>query len=87
MYDKAVLENGRTLKSVPDSRKNQQMCYKAVDNYPHGLGFVSDCYKTKEVCDKAVNFFIWDSLHTRLNRYEITRKRSTKNIKAFRKSI
>ena len=35
MCDKAVLENGGTSKPVPDCYKNQQMCDKAVDNYPH----------------------------------------------------
>ena len=32
MCDKAILENGETLKSVPDCYKNQQMSDKAVDN-------------------------------------------------------
>ena len=32
MYDKAVLENGGTLKLVSDCYKKQQMCDKAVDN-------------------------------------------------------
>ena len=31
MCDKATLENGRTLKSVPDCYKNQEKCNKAVD--------------------------------------------------------
>ena len=30
------------------------MCNKAVDNYPHALEYVSECYKT---CDKAVNTY------------------------------
>ena len=34
MCDKANLENGRTLKSVPAYYKNQEMCNKAADNYP-----------------------------------------------------
>ena len=29
MCDKAILENGGTLKSVPDCYKNQQLCDKA----------------------------------------------------------
>ena len=33
MCDKAILENGGTLKSVPDCNKNQEMCNKAGDNY------------------------------------------------------
>ena len=30
------------------------MCNKAVDNYPHALEYVSECYKT---CDKAVDTY------------------------------
>ena len=32
MCDKAILENGGTLKYVRDCYKNQEMCNKAVDN-------------------------------------------------------
>ena len=35
MCYKAVLEGDGTLKSVHDCYKNQEMCNKAVDNYPH----------------------------------------------------
>ena len=37
------------------------MCNKAVDNYPHALEFVPECYKTQKMCDKAVNrrFLCW----------------------------
>ena len=35
--------------------KNQQMCDKAVGNYPHALKFVPDCHITQKLCDKAVN--------------------------------
>ena len=38
MCDKAILENGGTSKSLPDSYKKQEMRNKAVDNYPHVLG-------------------------------------------------
>ena len=31
------------------------MCNKGVDNYPHALEFVSDCYNTRTMCDKAVD--------------------------------
>ena len=31
------------------------MCNKAVDNCPHALEFIPECYKTKEMCDKAFN--------------------------------
>ena len=39
MYDKTVLENGGTLKCVPDCYKNQEMCNKALFNYPYALEF------------------------------------------------
>ena len=32
MYDKAILANGGTFKSVSDCYKNQEMCNKASDN-------------------------------------------------------
>ena len=47
MCDKAVLENGGTLKSVLDCNKNQEMYSKAVDNYPYALDFAPECYKTQ----------------------------------------
>ena len=37
MCDETILENGRTLKSVPDCYKNQEILDKTVDNYPHAL--------------------------------------------------
>ena len=43
MCDKAASD--ATLKSVPDCNKNQQLCHKAVDNYPHALKFDPECYK------------------------------------------
>ena len=43
MCDKAILENGVTLESVPDDYKIQQMFNKAFDNYLHALKFVPDC--------------------------------------------
>ena len=45
------------LESVPDCYKNQQMCDKVVDNYPHASTFVPDCYRTKKIRDKAVNTY------------------------------
>ena len=42
MNDKAILEDGETLKYVPDCYKNQEMCNKAVDNYPHALELVPE---------------------------------------------
>ena len=37
MCDKTILENGGTLKFVPDCYKNQEMRNKAVDNNPSAL--------------------------------------------------
>ena len=54
MYDKAILENDGSLKSVPDCCKSQKLCDKAASNYPHALQSVSKCYKTPEMCYKAV---------------------------------
>ena len=33
--------------------KNQQICEKAVDNYPHAFTFSPDCHKAQGMCDKA----------------------------------
>ena len=42
------------------------MCIKAIDNYPSTMLFVPACYKTKEMCNKAINTFSLDSV---LDRY------------------
>ena len=31
------------------------MCNKAVDNYPHALEFVPECFMTQKMCNKAVD--------------------------------
>ena len=33
------------------------MCIKVVDNYTHALEVVSECYKTRKICDKSVNTY------------------------------
>ena len=48
MCDKAVLENDGSLESVPDCYKNQQLRDKPVDNCPHALTFIPDCYMTRK---------------------------------------
>ena len=58
MRDKAILENGGTLKGIPDCYKNQERC-KAVDNYPHALKCVPECFVTQEMCNKAVNSYFF----------------------------
>ena len=45
MCYKVILENGGMLMFVPECQKNKKMWNKAVDNYPHALEFVFDCYK------------------------------------------
>ena len=57
MSDKAILENERTVNSVPDWYRNHGMCNKAVDNYHHVLDFTLECYKTQKVFDKDVNTY------------------------------
>ena len=47
MCNKAILENGGTLKSTTDCYKDQEISDKAVENYPHALEFVPECYKTQ----------------------------------------
>ena len=48
MCDKAILEYDGTLESLLDFYQNQQMCDKAIDNHPHALRFVPDCYMTQK---------------------------------------
>ena len=52
MWDKAISENGETLKALLNCYKNQEMCFKEVDNYDYALKFVSECYN---MSDKAVD--------------------------------
>ena len=34
------------------------MCHKAVENYPHALEFVTECYKTQKMSDKLLIFIL-----------------------------
>ena len=52
-----ILENGGTLKSVPDSYKNKQMCSKAFDNSARISEFVFDCHETQKTCKKTLNTY------------------------------
>ena len=52
MFDKVILENGGTVRFCC---RNQEMGNKAVDNYPHALKSVPNCYITQKMCDKAAN--------------------------------
>ena len=42
MCHKCILENNKTLKSVPDCYQIHEMCNKAVDDYFHVLEFVPE---------------------------------------------
>ena len=42
------LENAGTFETVPDCYRNQEMCDKAVDNYPHALEFFPEYYETQK---------------------------------------
>ena len=42
MCNEAILKNSGTLKSGPHCCKNQEMCNKAVDNFPNALDFVPE---------------------------------------------
>ena len=53
MCDKAIPENGGTLKYVSHCYKNQEMCNEAVESYPQD--FVRECYKIHKCFVKAVN--------------------------------
>ena len=55
MCDISILENGGTLKLIPDCSKIQKTCNKAVHNYPNA--FVLECYKTQDLCDKTNDTF------------------------------
>ena len=45
MCNRAIIENGGTLKSVPNRYKTHEMCNKAVNNYIHALEIVPDLYR------------------------------------------
>ena len=49
MCYKTYPENDGTLKLVLDCYKLQEMCYKAVDNYPHTSEFFPESYKTQKM--------------------------------------
>ena len=42
------------------------MYNKSLDNHPFTIQVLPECYKTQEMCDKAVDdcfFFLLDSVH------------------------
>ena len=34
------------------------MCNKSVKSYPHALDFVSECYKTHDLCETVVDTYL-----------------------------
>ena len=54
MCDKAILENGGKLKSVPDCYKNQEISNKAVVDYLRALEFAPESYKTEKCVIKLL---------------------------------
>ena len=48
------------------------MCDKVVYTYPCTIKFVPKCYKTQEMCDKAVkSFFVFDYIPDRYKPQEM----------------
>ena len=48
------MRNQELLKFVPDHLKIKKMCKHVVKNLPYLLRYISDQYKTQQMCDKAV---------------------------------
>ena len=46
------------IASIVSLRKTQQLCYKAVENYPHPIIFVPEWYKMPKMSDKAIDFIL-----------------------------
>ena len=40
------------------------MCDKAVNDYPSTTQFVSECFKTQKICDKAVMIIFMNNIYT-----------------------
>ena len=60
MCDKVILENGETSKSVLGCYKNQEMCNKGVDNYPHALNLFLNVIRLKKcLIKKLIDIFLY----------------------------
>ena len=73
MCDKAILQNVGILESVPGPYKNQQMCDKAIDNYPHALKFVLGCYMTQK-CVIKLSMLIFLQYNLFLNALRLNKR-------------
>ena len=68
-----VKANPYNFECIPDRFKTQEMCDKAIDEYPYNLGYVPDCFKTQEMCVKA-NPYNFDYIPDRLKTQEMCDK-------------
>ena len=59
MCERAVKNEPRSLKFVPDHFKTQEMCERAVEKDSWLLRHVPDELKTQEMCEKAVEKEPW----------------------------
>ena len=57
LINKRLNKCGIKCESVLDCYKNEQMCDKVIDKYPHALKYLADCYINQRICecDKDVN--------------------------------
>ena len=55
MCDKFILENSVMIMFIPDCYKDQNKLNNVVADYAHASGFLTNCYKTQKMCDKAVS--------------------------------
>ena len=53
MYEKAVEEDPRMMRYVPNDFKFQGMCEKTVEKYPWSLEYVPDNLKTQGMCNEV----------------------------------
>ena len=54
MCEKAVENEPRSLKFIPDHFKTQGMCERAVEKFPRDLEFVPGHFKTEGMCEGVV---------------------------------
>ena len=48
------MKNSEMLKLIPDHLKTKKMCKHAVKRLPVVIRYVSDQYKSQQMCDKAI---------------------------------
>ena len=54
LINKRLNKWGIKCESVLDCYKNEQMCDKVIDKYPHALKYLADCYINQRICDKLI---------------------------------